>query len=71
MQDKIFELIYNGLFLFIGFNLGRLWIGKKVNKKLADIRKFVDDWQTERKHKFEEINKNLDDIKRGLPKKKE
>lgn len=64
MQDKILELIQNALFLFIGFSLGRLWVGRKVAEKLDNMKKIIDGWQVERNNKFEEIFKGFDDLKK-------
>lgn len=70
MQDKIFELILYGAILLIGFSLGRLWIGRKVAKKLAGIKELIDDWQKDRAKKFDEIDKSLAGLRQFLEQKR-
>ena len=68
MQDKIFELIHYGLFLLIGFSLGKLWVGRSVTKKLKEIKKMIDEWSVKRHEKFEEIEKSLNDLRKTIQK---
>lgn len=68
-MEKLAGIIENVVFVVIGFYIGKLWIGAHIQKKITKLRADIEIWSDARKSKLAEIERILEEIRQGIPKK--